>query len=833
MGIMTKTVGITINGRLVQVRSEANILDAAREAGVYIPALCAYKGLKPLAEEVPDMACQLCVVEVNGSLALACDSNVGEGAQVQTESVRITELRRKALTEIMRRHPSGCLVCNRRERCRPTDVCLRNVAVDQRCVLCPANGSCELQSAVDHVGLNELPPYQPKKLSIREDSPVFLRDHNLCILCQRCVRVCDHIRGATAIEWAFPCHKACPAGIDIPRYIRMVGRGRPSASLAVIREKVPFPGVLGRVCIHPCEGACQRGLEVDKPLQIRMIKRFAADNGDDSWKQRSKRLPPTGKSVAVVGAGPAGLTAAYYLAKQGHKVTVFEALPKPGGAMLVGIPEYRLPRDVLEGEIKEITDIGVEIKVNTRIASADSLFQQGFSAVFIGLGAHQGQKLGVEGENLPGVLEAVEFLRRANLGEKIHVGKRVGVVGGGNVAIDAVRIALRLGAEQVSLFYRRTKAEMPAAAEEVEAAEREGVVMNLLSAPSKVTVEGETLRFECKRMKLGEADASGRARPVEIPGSEFVTELDTLIAAIGQRPDVPKDMMVETERGNIVKVGQDMQTTRKGVFSAGDCVTGPASVIGAIAGARKAASAIDKFLGGEGDICETLTPSEEATNWLTDDLKPEKYADTAMLPAEIAKTGFDEVEQGWNRETAMAEAQRCLRCYVIAPPNDKVLQDANCQFCGACVDACPTGALVERSLYASTGCERSVTTICPYCGVGCQLRVDVKGNSIVRVTPDPEGPANRGQACVKGKFGLDFVFHPDRLKVPLIRKDGKFAETDWETALNEVAMQLSKYKPDEIAVISSAKNTNEDNYVAQKFTRAVLGTNTIDHCARL
>jgi ferredoxin len=334
-------------------------------------------------------------------------------------------------------------------------------------------------------------------------------------------------------------------------------------------------------------------------------------------------------------------------------------------------------------------------------------------------------------------------------------------------------------------------------------------------------------------MKLGEADASGRARPVEIPGSEFVTELDTLIAAIGQRPDVPNDMMVETERGNIVKVGADMQTTRKGVFSAGDCVTGPASVIGAIAGARKAASAIDKFLGGEGDICETLTPPEEATNWLTEDLKPEKYADTAMLPAEIAKTGFDEVEQGWNRETAMAEAQRCLRCYVIAPPNDKVLQDANCQFCGACVDACPTGALVERSLYASTGCERTVTTICPYCGVGCQLKVDVKGNSIVRVTPDPEGPANKGQACVKGKFGLDFVFHPDRLKVPLIRKDGKFAETDWETALNEVARQLSKYKPDEIAVISSAKNTNEDNYVAQKFTRAVLGTNTIDHCARL
>jgi thioredoxin reductase/ferredoxin len=546
-------------------------------------------------------------------------------------------------------------------------------------------------------------------------------------------------------------------------------------------------------------------------------------------------LPPTGKSVAVVGSGPAGLTAAYYLAKQGHKVTVFEALPKPGGAMLVGIPEYRLPRNVLDGEINEIKNAGVEIRLNTRVTSVDSLLKPGgtYDAVFLGVGAHLGMKLGCEGENLPGVIEAVDFLRRGNLGERVNVGKRVGVVGGGNVAIDAARLALRFGAEQVTMFYRRTQAEMPAAEEEVEAAMKEGVVMNFLTAPSKIAREGDTLRFECRRMKLGEPDASGRPRPVEIPGSEFVTELDTLIGAIGQRPDVPKDFKVEVGRGNTVTVNADMQSSRAGVFSAGDCVTGPASVIGAIGGARKAASAIDRYLGGDGEINETLVPPEEAENWLKEDMVPEAYAPTHHLPPEISKTGFDEVEQAWDWKTAMAEGNRCLKCYVITPPNDLVLQEANCQFCGACVDACPTGALVERTVYLSGGCDRWVTTICPYCGVGCQLKVEIKDGAITRVIPDHDGPANHGQACVKGKFGLDFIFHPDRLKKPLIKKDGQFVEATWDEALDTVARQLEKYKPDEVAVISSAKNTNEDNYVAQKFTRAVLGTNTIDHCARL
>ncbi len=347
-------ITLTINGREVKAERGATVLEAARSADIYIPSLCYYPNLKPLPEVVPDMACQLCLVEVDGRIVLSCTTKVLEDMKVETETSRVKELRRRKLTDI-----------------------LRSVARNERGVLYPWDGICELQTVLNHIGLGELPPYIPKKLPVREDGLFFLRDHNLCILCERCVRVCDDIRGLRAIEFAFPCYRACPAGIDIPRYIRLIARGRPSAALAVIREKVPFPGVLGRVCIHPCEADCQRGLEVDKPLQIRMLKRFAADNSDDSWKKLSKRLPPSGKSVAVVGSGPAGLTAAFYLAKLGHKVTVFEALPKSGGMMLVGIPGYRLPRQVLNSEIEEIKSIGVEIRLNTRIDSLDSLFEGG------------------------------------------------------------------------------------------------------------------------------------------------------------------------------------------------------------------------------------------------------------------------------------------------------------------------------------------------------------------------------------------------------------------------------------------------------------------------
>jgi len=802
-GIIT----LNIDGRDMKSKQGQTILEAARSAGIFIPSLCYYPGLKPLPQVIPDEACQLCIVEANGNLVLSCVTPVSEKMVVKTKTPKIRELQQRNLLAVLVRQPN--------------DICFEK-------------RECELQRAIDHIGLSEIPVHVSRSLPILEDNPFFVRDSSFCILCNRCLRVCDDIRGLGVIEPAFPCYKACPAGIDIPRYIRLIARGRPSASLAVIREKVPFPAVLGRVCAAPCQQECRRGLDVDETLKIRILKRFAADNGEDSWKKQAKFLPSTGKSVAVVGAGPAGLTCAYYLVKLGHKVTVFESLAEPGGMMRVGIPEYRLPRNILSDEIREIERAGVEIKLNSRVQSLDSLFKQGYQAIFLSIGAHKEMKLGIEGEELPGVIGCVEFLRRFNLGEQVKVGNKVGVIGGGNVAIDSARAALRLGAKTVTIFYRRTKNEMPAQQEEVEQALEEGVEIIFLVAPSKICRENGNLKLELIRMELGEPDSSGRRRPVPIKGSEFTASIDTLVAAIGEQPDVPEGFQVEVGRGNIVKANTDLSTSREGVFAGGDCQTGPALVIDAIAAGRKAAQSIDHYLGGKGDITERLVPVEEATEWLEEVPAGERLATISYLTPQTRIEGLSEIEQGMTWETAVAEARRCLQCNAIAPVKGQTLREVGCEFCGACVDSCPTGALADAATRGFAKSDRVVTTICPYCGVGCQLKLEVKDEKIIASKPDPDGAANHGQACVKGRFGIaEFVHHSERLTVPLIRKNGELKESSWDEALELVAKKLKSYSPQEVAVIASAKCTNEENYVMQKFARAVLGTNNVDHCARL
>ncbi|HUT97257.1 MAG TPA: NADH-quinone oxidoreductase subunit NuoF [Dehalococcoidales bacterium] len=458
-----------------------------------------------------------------------------------------------------------------------------------------------------------------------------------------------------------PCTHTCPAGVDAPRYIRFIAQGKPGEAVAVIREKIPFPSVCGYVCIHPCEAKCRRGL-LDEAIGIRVLKRFAVDNDNGMWKQNSRIAPETGKRVAIVGSGPAGLTAAFYLAKLGHKVTVFESLPEAGGMMRVAIPDYRLPKDVLKNDIREIEAVGVDIKTNTKVESTDELLEQGYDAVFLATGAHEGLKIGVKGEDSPGVRDCVTFLREVSLGKKVDVGESVAVIGGGNAAIDSARTALRLGAKEVTIVYRRTQGEMPASAEEIEGAIEEGVKMRFLAAPSKITAKNGKLELECIAMSLGDIDASGRRRPEPIEGGEFLMSFDTIIAAIGQRPEIPSRFKLSLGRGNTIEVDPDsLATAKDGVFAGGDVVKGPASVIEAIAHGRLAAISIDKYLGGEGDIEETLAPPEEAMKPL-EEAEEEYRVEIPAPPAAERIKNFENVELGLSRKMAIKEAERCLRC---------------------------------------------------------------------------------------------------------------------------------------------------------------------------
>jgi len=458
-----------------------------------------------------------------------------------------------------------------------------------------------------------------------------------------------------------PCSHTCPAGVDVPQYIRFIAEGKFAEAVAVVREKIPFPSVCGHVCVHPCEAKCQRSL-LDEAIGIRVLKRFAAEHDTGLWKQNSKVAPATGKRVAIIGSGPAGLTAAYYLAKLGHSVTVFEALPEPGGMMRVGIPDYRLPKDILRDEIEEIESIGVEIRTNTRVDSLDGLFKLGYNAIFIAIGAHQGTKIEVEGEDNPRVRECVSLLRDVSLGKEVKLGDRVAVIGGGNAAIDSARTALRLGAKEVTIVYRRTRTEMPASAEEIDGAIAEGVKVHFLAAPSRIISRNGELELECVHMKLGTVDTSGRRRPEPIEGSEFTISFDTIVTAIGQRPEIPSRFGLLIGQGNTIQVAPDTLTTsRESVFAGGDAIRGPASVIEAIADGRQAAISIDKYLGGKGEIDETLVTIKEVAAPV-EEIVEGRRTEVPTLPVIERLKGFSQVEFGLSEEMAIKEAKRCLRC---------------------------------------------------------------------------------------------------------------------------------------------------------------------------
>jgi len=610
-------------------------------------------------------------------------------------------------------------------------------------------------------------------------------------------------------EWLTPapCQMACPAGIDVPTYLTLIGEGKDAEAIEVIRQDNPFPWVCGLVCTRPCEFMCVRG-RIDTPVSIKFLKGFAAERAmsEGTYKNPEKE-PDKGKRVCVIGAGPGGLSAAYYLALKGYGVHVIEALPMAGGMIMVGIPRYRLPREVIDREVAMLEELGVTFAFNTRFGedvTLSALKGQGYDAFFFAIGAHKAYQLGIPGEkDFPQTMEAIDLLCRVALGERRVPGKQVVVIGGGNVAIDAARTCLRLGCQDVTIAYRRTRHEMPADEEEVEQAEEEGIHFSFLTIPGKIVgQENRITGLQCVRAELVKREGSNRMSPVPILGSEYVMDVDVVISAIGQKVDQicmgELDNMEWTRRGTIDVNMVTMETSEEGIFAAGDSVTGPATVIEAIGGGKRAAEAIDRYLEGipqpkmppvpvrrGRETCIELPASTKMVI---------KRPTMDMLNLDRRRTTFQQVELGYTENMVREEARRCLRCDIcrrcgkcVEVCRDKMgisalemgyidfdnpgttdlrITEERCITCGACAANCPTGAMRiedrgdERLLIlCGTILNRQKLVFCSDCGkaLGPKKYLDFINNRVQpvgQVTND----AMVCEACARKKtarFNVD------------------------------------------------------------------------------
>ncbi|MEW9121270.1 MAG: FAD-dependent oxidoreductase [Thermotaleaceae bacterium] len=806
-------IRLNINGREVKGLKGQTILEVAKENGIEIPTLCYDERVEIYG------SCGLCVVEAEGNpkLLRACATEASDGMIIQTHTERVKSSRKMALELLLS----------------------------------------------DHIG-----------------------------------------------DCKAPCVLACPGNTDCQGYVGLIANGQYREALELIKEQLPLPASIGRICPHPCESACRRQL-VEEPISIAWLKSFVADIDLKSEEVFMPEIKPlTGKRVAIIGGGPGGLTAAYYLAKEGHKVAIYEAMPELGGMLRYGIPQYRLPKEVLNKEISIIEKMGVKMLTGIRVGKDVDLsyIREHFDAVYIAIGAWKSTKLNCPGEDLEGVIGGIEFLTKFAINQPIRTGDRIAVVGGGNTAMDACRTAIRLGAKEVYAIYRRTKEEMPASQVEIKEAEEEGITFKFLVSPIEILGEdGKVSKIRLQKMALGEPDKSGRRTPIPIEGEEEIIEVDSVISSIGQMTEIKGFEEIDlTNRGTIAADENSFLTSLEGVFAGGDAINRGAGIaIEAIGDAKKASEVICRYL--EGEVVPYKKPYYVERHDLTEEDfagREKIYRPTmAHLSPEFRKRNFEEVVAGYSEEAAKQDAMRCLECgchdvfecklvsyandYNVKPARlsgevherkiddghpfidrnsdkcilcglcvricdevmgigalglidrgfdtsvkpalDLPLKQTGCISCGQCISVCPTGALQEKLQITKSVPLKThqSSSICGYCSVGCSLKLDTKGELLVKAQPGVE----EGLLCVKGKFGFDIGQKSKRITKPLVRKEGVLEEVSWEEALLYTAKKAQSlsllYGSSALALAISERYTNEEIFMGVQLGKKVLNTENI------
>ena len=518
------------------------------------------------------------------------------------------------------------------------------------------------------------------------------------------------------------CENACPVNTRAPQYISAIREENYNLAFDINRGDNLFPAILGRICVHPCEEKCRRGLLLDLPISICSLKRASADFKTHTT-QKETTIKKRGKKVAVIGAGPSGLSAANDLTRLGYSVAIYESFPIPGGMLNVGIPPYRLPREVVQQAIEEVRQLGVEIVTRMPIGKELNLesLRKKYDAVYIAAGAHKAEKLGIPGEDLQGVIHGVTFMRMVNLDKNPKIGSRVAVVGGGNTAMDSSRSSLRLGAKEVFILYRRTREEMPVDPRELEEVEEEGIKVHYLTQPIRV-LSRDGIRVsgvQCIRNRLGDPEKDGRRRPIPVEGTEFDIDIDLLIPAVSQSPDIsflPEEIGLEISKWDRLSVNPEtFETNVRGIFAGGDFVTGPRDVIRVIADGRKAALSIHRYLSGEGFEKKPAYFTAIQEVQIDPDLEKIPRQRIETLPVQERGSMDREVELGFSREVAAKEAVRCLQCHIFT-----IFDRTKCILCGGCVDICPKSCFRMARLDEIEGDERLSKLVQSLCKVSLE-----------------------------------------------------------------------------------------------------------------